>query len=198
MNDFIDKFNQVPLTQRVVGLILAMAVLGVGFGYLVYGPLQDQLARSEGQLQELKQKKQNLALLKEKKVRIQAKITLLEQELMIAKEKLPASAEIPSLLQRIYNKANTAGLEIRAFEPMESRPKPYYIEIPVAMELVGTYDELANFFYYVGQMTRIVNVKNLDIKRQESGLNQNGNLIVSAQATTFQMKPAGTAAPPKK
>lgn len=190
MNEVIDKFNQIPLAQRVILLILVMVLLGAGFWFLAYEPMQSEIDASESQLQKLKNKKQDLARLKEKKARIQAKIASLEQELLIAREKLPDTAEIPSLLQRVYNQANTAGLDIRSFEPTEHQTKTYYIEIPVSMQLVGTYDELANFFYYIGRMTRIVNVKNLDIKREESGINQNGNLVVSAQATTFQMNSA--------
>jgi len=198
MNDVIDKFNQIPLAQRVILLILVMVALGAAFWFLAYEPLKADLNKNQSQLQELKHKKQDLARLKEKKARIQAKIAALEQELLIAREKLPESAEIPSLLQRIFNQANTAGLEIRTFEPMEHQVQSYYIEIPVKMQLVGTYDELANFFYYVGRMTRIVNVKNLDIKREKSGINENGNLVVSAQATTFQMNSAPAADAKKK
>lgn len=190
MNEFIDKFNQIPLTQRVIALIILMVLLAGGFVMLVYQPETERITQAEGRLQELEQKKQELALRNERKARIQAKIAALEQELLIVKEKLPESAEIPSLLQRIYNQANTAGLEIRNFKPLGHQEKPYYTEIPVSMELVGTYDELANFFYYVGRMTRIVNVKDLDIKRQKGGLNEEGNLIVTAQATTFQMNSA--------
>lgn len=190
MNEFIDKFNQVPLTQRVIALIILMVLLGGGFVMFVYQPEAERITRAESTLQDLEQKKQELALRNERKARIQAKIAALEQELLIVKEKLPESAEIPSLLQRIYNQANTAGLEIRNFKPMGPQQKPYYTEIPVSMELVGTYDELANFFYYVGRMTRIVNVKDLDIKRQKGGLSEDGNLVVTAQATTFQMNVA--------
>lgn len=191
MNDFIDKFNQVPFSQRVMLLILTVVGLSVGFYYLAYNPVAEDIDSQKGQLKDLKQKKQDLALLKDKKARIQTKIAQLEQELLIAKEKLPATAEIPSLLQRIYNQANTAGLEIRNFTPASHVTQPYYIEIPVNMELVGTYDELANFFYYIGRMTRIVNVKDLDIKRRKAGVNDDGTLTVSAQATTFQMKSGG-------
>ncbi|MFP4596924.1 MAG: type 4a pilus biogenesis protein PilO [Persicimonas sp.] len=188
MNDFIDKFNQVPTVQKVFLLFIAMVGMGVVFWMLMYQPVQEKIESNKTQLSELEQEQKRLERLKENQARMRAKIAELQQELLIAREKLPATAEIPSLLQRIHNQAKTAGLEIENFQRQESREQEYYIEIPVTMELVGSFDELANFFYYVGRMTRIVNVKNLSMKRKKDGLNKNGELVVSAQATTFRMK----------
>lgn len=188
MNDFIDKFNQVPTVQKVFLLFIAMVGMGVVFWMLMYQPVQEKIESNKTQLSELEQEQKRLERLKENQARMRAKIAELQQELLIAREKLPATAEIPSLLQRIHNQAKTAGLEIENFQRLESRQQEYYIEIPVTMELVGSFDELANFFYYVGRMTRIVNVKNLSMKRKKDGLNKNGELVVSAQATTFRMK----------
>lgn len=188
MNDFIDKFNQVPMAQKVLLLFILLVGLAAGFWFLVYSPIQSDIESNKNQLSKLEQEQKRLERLKENQARMRAKIAELQQELLIAREKLPETAEIPSLLQRIHNQAKTAGLEIQSFEAMDTRPQQYYLEIPVNMELVGTFDELANFFQYVGRMTRIVNVKNLSMKRQKSGLNQNGDLVVTAQATTFQLK----------
>ncbi len=188
MNDFIDRFNQVPLAQKVLLLIIVMVALAAGFWVVMYTPVQDKIESSRTKLSKLQQEKQRLEVLKDKKARMRSKIAELQQELLIAREKLPATAEIPSLLQRIHNQAKTAGLEIQNFKREASKTQQYYIEIPVTMQLVGTFDELANFFYYVGRMTRIVNIKNLNMKRRASGLNQDGNLVVTAELTTFQMK----------
>ncbi|QDG52917.1 hypothetical protein FIV42_19875 [Persicimonas caeni] len=188
MNDFIDKFNQVPMAQKVLLLIILLVGLAAGFWFSIYTPIQDDIESNKNQLSKLEQEQKRLERLKENQARMRAKIAELQQELLIAREKLPETAEIPSLLQRIHNQAKTAGLEIQSFQRLESKPQQYYLEIPVNMELVGTFDELANFFQYVGRMTRIVNVKNLSMKRQKSGLNQNGDLVVTAQATTFQLK----------
>jgi type IV pilus assembly protein PilO len=191
MNDFIDKFNQVPMAQKVLLLIILLVGMAAGFWFLVYTPIQDDIERSKNQLSKLEQEQARLERLKEDQARMRAKVAELQQELLIAREKLPETAEIPSLLQRIHNQAKTAGLEIQNFQRLESRPQQFYLEIPVSMELTGTFDELANFFYYMGRMTRIVNVKNLAMKRKADGLNQNGDLAVTAQATTFQLKQQG-------
>lgn len=188
MDDFIDRFNSVPLGQKVLLFILLMVVIGVGFWMVVYSPIQDDIESANNRLSDLEQEKERLERLKRNQEKMSQKIADLQQELLIAREKLPASAEIPSLLQRVHNQAKTAGLEIRTFQRNNEVPRQYYIEIPVSMELRGTFDELANFFYYIGRMTRIVNITDISLKRVKSGLEQDGSLSVSAQATTFRYK----------
>lgn len=188
MEDFIDRFNAVPLGQKVLIFILLMVLIGVGFWMVVYTPIQEDIEGANNQLNDLEQEKQRLEQLKRNQEKMSQKIADLQQELLIAREKLPASAEIPSLLQRIHNQAKTAGLEITTFQREQEVPRQYYIEIPVSMELRGTFDELANFFYYVGRMTRIVNVTDISLKRTASGVEEDGALQVSARATTFRYK----------
>jgi type IV pilus assembly protein PilO len=191
MNDFIDRFNQVPTAQKVILLIIMMAGICVVFWMFFYQPVQEEIDSNKNQLTQLEQEKERLERLRENQARMRTKITELQQELLIAREKLPATAEVPSLLQRIHNQAKTAGLEIETFQRESNESQQYYIEIPVSMELTGTFDELANFFHYVGRMTRIVNVKNLSMKRKKQGLNKDGSLAVTARVTTFQMKQEG-------
>lgn len=188
MEDFIDRFNSVPLGQKILVFMLLMVGIGAGFWTALYTPLQDDIVKTSNQIGELEKSKARLEKLKRDQEQISEKIAELQQELLIAREKLPASAEIPSLLQRIYNQAKTAGLEIDTFDQQEEVPRQFYIEIPVDMELSGTFDELANFFYYVGQMTRIVNITDVSLERGASGLEQDGGLKVSARATTFRYK----------
>lgn len=188
MEDFIDRFNSVPLGQKVLIFILMMILIGVGFWMGVYTPIQEDIESANNRLSDLQQEKERLEQLKRNQEKMSQKIADLQQELLIAREKLPASAEIPSLLQRIHNQAKTAGLEITEFNRNDEVPRQFYIEIPVAMELRGTFDELANFFYYVGRMTRIVNVTDIELKRKAGGLEQDGSLQVSAKATTFRYK----------
>ncbi len=188
MNEMIDKFNSYPLGQRVLGLIGIMVGLMVVFYFLAYSPVQNQIVQSQMQLTELQREQARLAELKRKRAQVIARIETLERQLLIAQEQLPQSDQIPSLLQRVHNQAKTAGLDIDRFERMPDIMKEHYVEIPVKMDLSGTYDELANFFYYVGRMTRIVNVRDITLQRRSTGLDPEGELEVTALATTFRYK----------
>lgn len=198
MNKFVDKFNSIPLAQRVFGLIFLMLLVFAAFYFVVLEPMNSDIAAQEQQLVQLQREKERLEQLKRNRAIVLAQLEKLKAQLLIAQEKLPQDAEIPSLLQRIHNQAKTAGLDIMKFRRLPDRPQQYYIEIPVEMELNGTYDELANFLYYVGRMTRIVNVKNLDMTRKGTGMTPDGELSIKAQGTTFRYSKPDAAAAPKK
>lgn len=194
MNDFIDKFNTVPMAQRVLGLIVLLVIFAVGFYSLALMPLQNEISSSEQQLVKLQRERERLEQLKRNRAVVLRQLEKLKRQLLIAQEKLPQDAEIPSLLQRIHNQAKTAGLEITSFKRNPDVAKNFYVEIPVLMDLSGTYDELANFLFYVGRMTRIVNVKNLNLAALSSGMHSDGELKISAVGTTFRYAKPG--APP--
>lgn len=207
MNNFIAKFSKIPLGQRILFLTLIILALGVAFALSLYQPLLDDIDKRNNDLRTLNQEQEKFDQLKANQNEIRAKLAKLGRQLIIAKEKLPDNAEVPSLLQRIHNQAKTAGLEINKFKREPDRTKDYYVEIPVSMELVGTYDELANFFYYIGRMTRIVNVSEIGLNRTgKNDMDVDGNLKVTALAVTFMYNrpaneavgkpPAGNPAPP--
>ena len=194
MNEFIAKFNSYPLGQKIGLLVLVVTLLGVGFYLLYYQDYQANMEAQRTQLKTLQDKQEKLDLLKANRAEVLNRLESLKRQLLVAREQLPASAEVPSLLQRIHNQAKTAGLEIEKFERMTDQDRSYYTEIPVKMELEGTYDELANFFYYIGRMTRIVNIREIKMERERSGWIEEGALKVSALATTFMYNPNGQAA----
>jgi type IV pilus assembly protein PilO len=185
---FIDRFNTYPLGQKIMLLILIVIMLFVGFYMALLSPLQDEINMRKQQLTTLQREKEKLDQVKANRADVLARLEGLKRQLIIAREKLPATAEVPSLLQRIHNQGKTAGLDINKFRRLPDTAQDYYTEIPVEMELVGTYDELANFFYYIGRMTRIVNVQGITLERVSKKLEAEGELKVTARATTFMYK----------
>ncbi len=198
MNELVDKFNAVPTTQRLVGLIVAvLAILGI-FWFAFYSPTLTDIKNQKQRVDALQREKQSLAEFKRRKAKVLAELESLSSQLTEAQDKLPKDAEIPSLLQRIHNQAKTAGLEIKRFQRKPDAAKDFYVEIPVEMELAGTYDNLADFFYYIGRMTRIVNVSDISMKRKDTKLEGTGDLVVTAKAKTFRDKSDAEMAPAKK
>lgn len=189
MNNFIDKFNSYPLAQKILGLVGLMVLLFVAFWMLVFDPMRHDITQANNDIVAMEDELQKLQAMRLTRTQVLGRLENMKQQLLIAREKLPEGAEIPSLLQRIHNQAKTAGLEINKFKREPDVTQDYYVEIPVNMELVGTYDELANFIYYVGRMTRIVNIKDLELARKaKEGLSPSGELVVTAMATTFSYK----------
>ena len=212
MNDMISRFNTYPLGQKVLVMLLFIILMVIGFYFLYYQPYEEEVAQLNAELKQLQEKREEFEVLKNERAEVLSRLEKLKRELLVAREQLPADAEVPSLLQRIHNQAKTAGLEITRFKRVEDVNKNYYTEIPVEMKLSGSFDELANFFYYLGRMTRIVNVREITMKQQGGATKidaeEAGELEVTAKATTFMYNapdataqaaaPAGRRQPPGK
>lgn len=189
MNEVIDKFNAVPLAHKLVGLFFLMIAIGVGYLMGVHGPMKEEISAFETEAASLTREMGRLEQVRQNQAEVVARLEDLNRQLQVAREKLPESAEVPRLLQRIHAQAQTAGLSIERFQRDSDVARTDFIEIPVQMRLVGTFDEMVNFFYFVGRMTRIVNIRNITMRRTRSGLNPEGELQVTAQATTYRWNP---------
>ena len=86
-----------------------------------------------------------------------------EAQFQMAMKKLPEKEEIPSLLASISNSGQLVGLEFLLFEPKPERKKEFYAEIPVAMNIKGDFHNLAIFFDQVARLSRIVNIRNIQM-----------------------------------
>lgn len=189
MNEFIDRFNAIPLAQKLVGLFVVMVALFIGFLLGVHSPINEEMQRMEADINSLQRERGQLEGIRDNQEQLEARQRDLADQLDAVRDKLPVSAEIPSLLQVIHSRAQTAGLNINRFRRVESIDSPDFIEIPVEMELVGTFEQVAEFFFAVGQMERIVNVRDIVMRRTATGVTSDGELAVTARATTYQWKP---------
>ncbi|MFB6264447.1 MAG: type 4a pilus biogenesis protein PilO [Bradymonadaceae bacterium] len=187
MDDLIDQFNSYPLGLRWAAFATVFVFLFVVFWFFFYSPVQARIEQQKEERKNLVEKHQKYKQLSENRAQVRRKINKLEKAIMLAKEKLPGSAQIPRLLQLIHEKAKTAGLKILNFERKPDEQKEYYVEIPIAMKLQGSYSELTDFFEYVERMSRIVNFRNLKLKRTPMAGGA-GTLTVTTTAVTYRYR----------
>ncbi len=186
MNEAMERFLGLPISQKLALLIVLMAVLSSAWYFQMFEGVRDAISAEKRrtptlnkELAEEKAIEKNLAIYK-------AEIDQLRRERDEMRDKLPEKAEIPKLLKKIESKAKTiSGLQIMKFERGDEEPEELYARIPVRMVLKGNFSEIATFFYYVSQFKRIVNVENisLTVRNRDKGLNA---LEAVCTATTFQ------------
>jgi len=80
-----------------------------------------------------------------------------------ANQMLPKKGNIPDILRDINKLGGAAGVKIILFKPGTPEPKEKYTEIPLDIEVTGTYHEIARFLAYLNNMERIVNVSSIDL-----------------------------------
>lgn len=191
MNELIDRFNAVPMTNKIILVVVLVIGIFVGYFMVLHQPMTDEIQSLQAEAVEYQEKQRNLQGAQERHQQLEEKIRELENELARAEDTLPDSAEIPGLLERVYRDAEMQGLTIETFQRHSdiADDDADYVQIPVEMELVGSFDQIANFFAAVGQRGRIINIEDITIDRTESGMVPDGELQVTAQATTYRWSP---------
>jgi len=104
-----------------------------------------------------------------------------EEKFNLALQALPDKEEIPSLLASISQSGQDAGLEFLLFQPKAEVPRDFYAEIPVSINVKGNYHNMAMFFDKLSNLARIVNINDLKIVPEQSGM-----LTTACTAVTYK------------
>jgi type IV pilus assembly protein PilO len=163
MGDFLEQFDKIPVSQKLLLLLLVVAAVFVGYYLVYYNPLEDEIKQTDRQVADAMAERTTLQNTANEAAAIQQEIAELCQRRSSFIEKLPAAAEVESLLQSVHEYAMQAGLEIQSFVRQDDVPDANYTRIPVSMEVKGSYDQVADFFDRVGRMQRIVNINNISL-----------------------------------
>jgi type IV pilus assembly protein PilO len=182
LESFFEKLEQLTKIQRIL-ISVGVFVLIIGtVGWYFYRPkfisidkLEEKLERIEKQLHAAKR---NAAALD----KFKAEMNEAEAQFKLAMQALPEKEEIPSLLTSISKSGNDAGLHFLLFEPKPEVRKEFYAEIPVAINVTGTYHNLAIFFDKVARLSRIVNVRDITMGQSKDGI----VLDASCTAVTYK------------
>jgi len=176
-----------PLWQKAAALAAVFVLLLAGYIYLGWVPMQDEIAqvkRNVEQQQRILQRNLRLAKDLPRKRKEYAK---LQKQLRVALNMLPKKSQIPDLLEGVTRAGKSAGLEFTVFEPLAEVRKQFYAEVPVNLSVTGTYRQLLSFLKRVGEMPRIVDVKNLTLTKSRA----KGLLEVKGQAVTYRFVEPG-------
>ena len=181
----IEKVEKIKMPYRLLILVGTLGLMVVAFVFLIYFPKTEQIAKNKKAIVSLNQQI-HLAKIRAKELpKLEAELAAVDTQFREALRLLPNEREIPTLLKSITQKGSDSNLVFRLFSPRPERPQDFYIEIPVSMEVSGRYHNVAKFFSKVGQMERIVNILNVNMK-PETGLST--NLITTCQAVTYRFK----------
>jgi type IV pilus assembly protein PilO len=181
----LDKLGRLPRAYRVALLpAIAIAVVAA-YAYFLYMPAKASLDRSREQYLQAQRKLSEVRSVAANEEAVKAEIEVLERKLAVALRQLPDSKELPVLLTDITSLGKNAGLDFRAFRPQAEVRRDFYAEVPIDIEFVGRYHDIAMFFDEVARLPRIVNIGRLDmtIASQSS---TDTVLSVKGNATTFR------------
>ena len=172
-----------PLGVRIAAAVLLFAALVGGVIYLHTLDQWDGLEKVEKQEMELRgtfeTKARKAALLAGYKQQLKdmeiAFATMLRQ--------LPGKTEVENLLDDISQTGLASGLEFNLFKPAGETQKEFYAELPISIEVTGTYHEFGAFVSGVAALPRIVTLHDMAISKAGSGGEE---LKMSLTAKTYR------------
>ena len=161
LDDILDR----PTGQKIgalVGIVLAVVVLDWQYWY---GPNQRDLADISGQVAE---KRADLDMRRGKtnaRGELERELRDINAELKRAQARLPDQREIADLLSNVAASGRASGLEIVLFRQKPEVYHDFYADVPVEMQMRGTYHDVALFLDRVKRLDRIVNISDMNMKK---------------------------------
>lgn len=173
-------------------LILCVVILFVGYWFLIQGELEeyDAAQQKEVGLREAFMNKKALAV---NLPAYREQMDEMEQTFGSLLRQLPNTTEIPDLLVDITQAGLGRGLEFTLFRPEKEQPRDFYAEMPISIQVRGSYHELAQFVSDVAALPRIVTFGDISISSVAS---KDGRLTMSAKAKTYRYLEGGSVPKP--
>lgn len=179
-----NPLTRLPLAGQLgVSAVIALLLCG-GFYYFWYSEALETQKKQEVKLADLQKQIRALEATANKLPEFQREVQALEARLETLKRILPPEKEMPDLMRRVQYLAAQSNLQIRKFNPAAPVQKEFYQEIPVNLDLEGTYHNLGAFLDRVSRMSRLVNMGNVKVKAQTKPTISN-TVAASVVATTY-------------
>ncbi len=186
MNPRVEWLLKRPRYQRVLMLVGTLALIAGMFVWLVFIPKQEEYSRLLKQSSDLQVKLDSDRRIAANLPTFKAEYEKMLAQLDQALTQLPNGREIPKLITNISSRAKGSGLDVLSFRPGSEIPKGFYAEVPVSLKVEGTFHQLANFFYAVSKLPRIVNINDVKIGVKSGVDSTTTTLSVNCLATTFR------------
>ncbi len=184
--DVLRPIIPLPMVVKVVAMLGVTIIIVVAYFFMFWSPLQDSIEQQKTQVESQRiqlNKNQRLAKNIPKKKEEYKK---LQTQLKIALNMLPKQSQIPDLLEGVTWAGKDSGLSFSEFKPETESVKSIYAEVPVKLQVTGSFKQLLTFLKRVGEMSRIVDIKNLDLK-----IKKNQPLEIEGQAVTYRFVEGG-------
>lgn len=181
--DALRPILPIPLWQKLLALAGVFVVLILSYFYLGWLPLEESIENQRSQVESQRVLLKKNQLLAKDLPKKREEFARLEKELGVALNMLPKKSQIPDLLESVSWAGKDSGLEFSLFSPKAESVQEIYAEVPVDVSVTGSFRQLLTFLKRVGEMPRIVAVKNLSLKGEN---NTTDRLTIKGDVVTYR------------
>lgn len=178
-------FNQAgnwPIGVKIVFyLIVLIALSAAGYHFYIkdlQANLEQEISKEPGLKQEYQSKAFQVANLQALKQQM-ADVEEIFAELL---KQLPSDTEVPGLLEDITEIGQNSGLSFDVISLAPEKKVKFYIELPINIQVKGSYHQLGEFISGMAALPRIVTVHDFSIKP----ISNAGDLSMSLSARTYR------------
>lgn len=163
------EFNAMPKQQQwgVIGGLCAV-ILGLFYWYY-WAPTAVRTSAKRAQILQMELDNGRTRLIAGQLAQLEAEVDAKESQLATLANILPAGQESDALLRRLQSAAADTNLELRRSTYQAPILHDFYAEMPIELDLVGSFHDLARFFDRVSKFGRIVTVSEVTIAAVADG-----------------------------
>jgi len=179
-----DLFDRPPHQKLAIMGVIVLVVAVLDWTYL-YGPSQRALTDLQAEVSQRRTELDSKRSKTNARAALERDLRDLGAELKRAQARLPDQREIANLLDNVAASGRQAGLEITLFRQKPEVLHDFYAEVPVEMQMRGTYQDVALFLDRVKRLDRIVNIANIQLTKPRLE-GERMLLDAACTATTFR------------
>ncbi|MGH8205295.1 MAG: type 4a pilus biogenesis protein PilO [Steroidobacteraceae bacterium] len=176
-----------PLAVRALAVAACFIAASIALIYFfVWQDQMPQLQQRQGQEQKLRAefrtkhaKAVNLDVYKQQ-------LSDIERSFGAMLRQLPSKTEVPNLLVDISQTGLAAALQEKLFQPGQEIKRDFYAELPIKIELTGTYHEFGEFVSGIAALPRIVTLHDIEITPLSKTTGPNDQLQLDLTAKTYR------------
>ncbi len=171
-----------PIGIKAVFYLIVIVALSVA-GYQFYiKDLQTRLELEVSKEPELKQQYQAKAFQVSNLEALKRQMADVEETFSELLKQLPTDTEVPGLLEDITEIGQNSGLNFDVISLAPEKKVAFYIELPINIQVKGSYHQLGEFVSGMAALPRIVTVHDFSIKP----ITESGDLSMSISARTYR------------
>lgn len=183
----LENIGAWPALIKAVFAVLVAAFAGFLVYYFIISDQLDTLDQAQQEELELRQRYQvkygvavNVDVYREQ-------LKTIEFQFQSMLKQLPTRHETAALLDDMTFVGTANGLRFDKLEWQDEREQEVYIELPMAMVVVGEYHQLGQFVSDVAGLSRIISLHDFTLK---NAVKDQGKLSMEVQARTYRYKEA--------
>jgi type IV pilus assembly protein PilO len=196
------------LPPAVVSLLFAFGGLllaGVAAYFWVW-PLNKTRVDLQRSVDALKAEIQRYQAVEQQRQEYLVRIAALQKKLDQLRMIVPDEQMTDQFVRMAYNASTGTGVNLRTFVAQPQVPRDFYVEMPYATRLDGTYYAMLSFFDKLAHAPRLVSVTNLALGQPQGGgmgaytVHSSETVGANCVLVTYynRPQPQPAAAPPKK